>query len=137
MDVKADSNLPVVKQSEQWKIELLEPSKGKSFAQGKKGDHEVYSLLVTNIEKKAAYNVYVGAFRNEQNSEKKYGLAPQMYGNKVDSEEHFSFRNFPVKTGTDQLHLVITWEDEPVAMSNGEKTNGRKYIEEVNIPLPK
>ncbi|MFD2445451.1 hypothetical protein ACFSO7_15910 [Bacillus sp. CGMCC 1.16607] len=60
LQTKAEFKVPATKETEHWKVELLVPSKDKNLAQGEKGKHEVYSLLVTN-KKGLAHKVYVGA----------------------------------------------------------------------------
>jgi hypothetical protein len=128
IQTNAEFRVPDSKESEQWKVELLVPEEGKDFAQSEKRKHEVYSLLVTN-KKEKVYDVYVGAFRNEQGGNQMYGLAPQMQSDIVDKGKAFSFQNFPVKAGTDKLEFVIIWEDDPITLTNGQKASGRTYKE--------
>ena len=109
---------------------MLEPSKDKHLAQREKGKYEVYSLLVTNQSKKA-YNVNIGAFRNEPSNKKMFGLAPQVENEIMNAGQTFSFTNFLVKEKTEELECVVTWEDEPVTLKNGKKASGRKYKESI------
>jgi len=130
IQTKAEFRVPVSKETEQWKVELLPPEDGEDLAQGEKGKHEVYSLLVTN-KGEIVYDVYVGVFRNEQGTKKTYGLAPQMESDIVKKGQTFSFQNFPVKSGTDELEFVIIWEDEPITLTDGHKASGRTFKETV------
>lgn len=130
LQTRAEFNVPATKETEQWKVELLRPSNDKNLAQGEKGHHEVYSLLVTNKEGKV-HNVFVGAFRNEKSTSKMYGLAPQMKSDKIEKGQTLRFTNFPVKAGTDILEFVITWEDEPITLKDGKKAPGRTYKESI------
>jgi hypothetical protein len=124
------SRLFLIKETGQWKVELFGPSNDKNLAQGEKGHHDVYSLLVTNKEGKV-HNVYVGAFRNEKGTAKMYGLAQQMKSDKMEKGQTFRFTNFPVKSGTSILEFVITWEDEPITLTDGKKASGRTYKESI------
>ncbi|WP_338749286.1 hypothetical protein [Bacillus sp. FJAT-52991] len=126
IDTKAEFKVPAIEETEQWKIELLEPSNDK----GEVGKFEVYSLLVTNKGKKA-YNASLEVYRNEAGTNKMFGLAPQMKDDLVETNQFFSFSNFPVKVETEKLEIVLTWEDEPVQLKDGYKSSGRKYKETV------
>ena len=130
IEAKAEFKVPVSNESQQWKIELLEPSKDESFAQGEKGKYEVYSLLMTN-KGKEVYNVEVEAFRNEPSEQKMYGLDPRFEKQQMQTGDTFRFRNFAVKAGTEKLELVITWEDEPITLKDGKKAPGRNYKETI------
>ncbi|MCM3404891.1 hypothetical protein [Cytobacillus oceanisediminis] len=129
LQTKAEYQVPTLKESEHWKVELLAPSKDKKFAQGEKGKYEVYSLLVTNKNEKAQ-NVSVRGFRNEPGTSKMYGLAPQMESDLIKKGQTFSFKNFPVKAGTEKLEFIIMWEEEPYTYKDGTKaSSGRAYKE--------
>lgn len=130
MHVKAEMKVPTAKETEQWRVELLEPSKDKHFAQSEKGKYEVYSLSVTNQGNKA-YNVNIGAFRNEPSNKKMFGLAPQVENEIMNTGQTFSFTNFLVKEKTEELECVVTWEEGPVTLKNGKKASGRKYKETI------
>lgn len=120
-EVKAEFDIPTVKETDHWKIELLEPDK--DALQSEPGKFELYGLKVTNKENKA-YNVSLDVFRNEKGSNKMYGLAPQMKDEEVKKEGTFKLANFPIKADTEKLEIVITWEDEPV---------GRRYKETFSL----
>ncbi len=122
----AEFKVPAIKETGQWTIELLPPVKDK----GEAGKFEVYSLLVTNKGKKA-YNASVEVYRDEAGTNKMFGLAPQMKDKLVETNQFFNFENFPVKTETEKLEIILTWEDEPVKLENGYKSSGRKYKETV------
>lgn len=126
--VQADFEVPSVQATDQWKVELLEPSSNEELAQAEKGVAEVYSLLVTNKGRKA-YQVEVEAFRNEEGSTKMYGLAPQMEGEIIRKGDALRFTNFPVKEKTNTIEITVTWEDKPVILKDGSKAPGRKYKE--------
>jgi hypothetical protein len=128
IQAKAEFKVPISKETEQWKVELLESSDDK----GEKGKYEVYSLLVTNKGGKA-YNVYVGAFRTESGTNRMYGLAPQMESDLMEKGQNFRFTNFPVKAETDKLEFVISWEDEPITLRDGSKADGRRYKETITF----
>ncbi len=130
IQARAEFKVPVSKETGQWKVELLAPSNNKDLAQGDKGKYEVYSLLVTNKRGKV-YNVHVGAFRDEQGTSKMSGLAPQMKSDEIVKGQTFSFENFPVKTGTNKLEFVITWNDDPIKLMDGKKVSGRPFKETV------
>ncbi|MDP4553476.1 hypothetical protein Q9251_21725 [Alkalihalobacillus macyae] len=116
-EVKAKFDVPTVKETNHWKIELLEPDK--NVLQSEPGKFELYALKVTNKENNA-YNMSLDVFRNENGSNKMYGLAPQIRNKEVKKDDTFKFENLPIKADTEKLEIVITWEDEPV---------GRRYKE--------
>ncbi len=118
-EVKAEFEVPTVKETDHWKIELLEPEN--DTLKSEPGKFELYSLKVTNTEKKA-YNVNLDVFRNETGSNKMYGLTPQMEGDEVKKSGTVKLMDFPIKADTEKLEIIITWEDEPV---------GRRYKETV------
>lgn len=130
LQTQAEFDVPVSKESDLWKVELLAPSKDKDLVQGEMGKHEVYRLVITNKGQKV-YNVQVGAFRNEPGTNIMYGLAPQLENNLMVKGDTFKFMNFPVKSGTKKLEFVITWEGKPVPLQDGTKAPGRLYKETI------
>jgi hypothetical protein len=126
LQVRAEFEVPASKETEQWKVELSAPTKD----MGEKGKFEVYSLLVSN-KGENVHNINVGVFRNEPGTSKMYGLAPQMESDLMGKGQTLRFINFPVKTGTDILEFVITWEDEPITLRDGKKAPGRTFKETI------
>ncbi|MFS0881258.1 hypothetical protein CHH83_12175 [Bacillus sp. 7586-K] len=131
-EANAQFKVPETKETDHWKIELLEPSKNEALAQAKKGKYEVYSLLVTN-KGNEVYNVEVEAFRNGENDNKMYGLAPQFEHPHMQAGDTLQFSNFPVKTKTEKVEFVITWEDTPITLKDGTKVFGRKFKETISF----
>jgi hypothetical protein len=123
-DVNAKYDVPKTSQTANWKVALL-PSDDK----GEKGKFDCYNLLITN-KYEEAYNVKVEVFRDQPGTKTMYGLAPQMESEFVKKDKGFSFKNFPVYSKSNELEIVITWEDKPNII-NGKKNSGRKYKETI------
>ncbi len=128
IEAKAEFQVPALKETDIWKVELKAPSREKNLAQVQIDKYEVYSLLVTNKGKKV-YNVHVRSFRSQPGTSKMFGLAPQMERNLMVKGDDFKFLNFPVKAQSEELEFIITWEDKPVILRDGTKAPGRAYKE--------
>jgi hypothetical protein len=124
----AKFQVPIQKESNHWKLELLNPPADGDITENEKGKFEMYGLKVINNGEKA-YNVRVEAFRNEAGTDTMFGLAPQMTGKEVETAHNFTFVNFPIKSESNKLEIVVTWEDKPSKLNNGEMAAGRKYKE--------
>lgn len=127
-NANAEFQVPIVRETNQWKLERVNPSKEDGLIESEKGKFDVYGLYVINKGKKA-YNVRVEAFRNVKGTKTMFGLAPQMMDDELETSKELQFLNFPINANSDMLEIVITWEDEPQKLKNGEKFSGRKYKE--------
>lgn len=131
--VYAEFKVPIVENKDEWKVQLLEYSSERGLAQPIKGENELYTLKVENTGSKPAYNTHIRVFNQEKDSDKFIGLAPQMFGKKMNQGESFVFQNFPIKTGITNLEILIIWEEEPITMTDGHKANGRTFMEKITI----
>ncbi|SFC67468.1 hypothetical protein SAMN05443252_105203 [Bacillus sp. OV322] len=113
---------PIIKQSDQWKIEI---KKGKETAKTTNDNVELYNVNITNIGKKLE-NVEFNTYRNEQNTETKYGLSVSDFEYKEFKQgQTFEFPNFPILSKYSELQFEISWHEKP----HSNEVKGRKYKE--------
>ncbi|MBK5502734.1 hypothetical protein [Peribacillus sp. TH14] len=113
---------PVIKQTDQWKIEI---KKGKETKKTNKNVFKSYNVVITNIGKeldKVEFNTY----RNEPNTETKYGLSINDHQyEKFKKGQAFEFSNFPISVKSNELQFEISWHGKP----HSKEVQGRKYKE--------
>ncbi|CAH0187165.1 hypothetical protein [Peribacillus simplex] len=113
---------PIIKQTDQWKIEI---QKGKETKKTNQNVYESYNVVITNIGKdldKVEFNTY----RNEPNAETKYGLSINDHQyEKFKQGQVFEFSNFPISVKSNELQFEISWHGKP----NGKEVQGRKFKE--------
>jgi hypothetical protein len=113
---------PIVKQSDQWKIEV---KKGKETAKTTNNNVERYNVVITNIGKDLE-NVEFNTYRNEPNTETKYGLSVNDFQYaKFKQGQVFEFPNFPILSQSSELQFEISWHGKP----HSKEVQGRKYKE--------
>jgi hypothetical protein len=114
---------PIIKQSDQWKIEI---KKGEETAKDTNNNVERYNVVITNIGKdldKVEFNTY----RNEPNTETKYGLSLNDFQyEKFKQGQVFEFPNFPMSVKANELEFELSWHGKP---HSKEVQVGRKYKE--------
>ncbi|MGE6375757.1 hypothetical protein [Peribacillus muralis] len=112
---------PIIKQSDQWKIEI---KKGTDTTKTK-NNVERYNVVITNIGKdldKVEFNTY----RNEPNTETKYGLSLNDFQyEKFKQGQVFEFPNFPMSVEANELEFELSWHGKP----HSKGVHGRKYKE--------
>jgi len=104
--------LPTKETSKQWSVEVTKPdTDDPNLAKTKKGVYHTYSLDVKNIGKDV-HDVKVQLFRNEPNSNTKYGLLPTIEIPQLSQKDghplHVS--NFGLSEKATDLNIVITWK---------------------------
>ena len=116
MQVKALTipKLPMTETSKQWAVEVNNPDNDyPNLAQAKRGVYHTYSLNVKNVGKDV-HDVKVQLFRNESNSNTKYGLLPTMESPELSQKDghplHVS--NFGLSEKATDLNIVITWKEK-------------------------
>ncbi|MGG3523544.1 hypothetical protein ABES33_27895 [Bacillus pseudomycoides] len=124
-------SLPISQNSKQWKVNIDEVKKtDKNMLQPKKDVFHTYHFSVQNIGKDEVYNVQVEVFRNESNTETKYELFSLKEARLTSGKTGFEHVNFPVSVKTNEVDVMITWQEHPFrAMRNGQKVEGRKFKE--------
>jgi hypothetical protein len=130
--VSAESNqlfeVPIIKQSDQWKVELAEAKYGDNMARPQKGVNEMYSLKIINIGKENLKNVKIDFYRGDPNSMTKYGLhTPSERQAVFKKGMDFSFSNLPISLKATELEVVISWQDDPSTHADGKVVKGREY----------
>ncbi|MFE4524497.1 hypothetical protein ACFRCQ_20675 [Cytobacillus firmus] len=130
--VSAESNqlfeVPIIKQSDQWNVELGEAKYGDNMARPQKGVNEMYSLKIINIGKENLKNVKIDFYRGDPNSMTKYGLhTPSERQAVFKKGMDFSFSNLPISLKATELEVVISWQDDPSTHADGKVVKGREY----------
>ncbi|WP_394578541.1 hypothetical protein [Cytobacillus firmus] len=130
--VSAESNqlfdVPITKQSEQWKVELGEVKYDNEITRPQKGKNEMYGLKVTNVGKKDLKNVKIDFYRGDPDSMTKYGLhTPSERQAVFKKGMDFSFSNLPISLKATELEVVISWQDDPSTHADGQVVKGREY----------
>ncbi|MDQ0884811.1 hypothetical protein [Peribacillus sp. V2I11] len=112
---------PIIKQSDQWKIEI---KKGTDTAKTK-NNAERYNVVITNIGENLE-DVEFNTYRNEPNTETKYGLSVSDFEYKEFKQgQTFEFPNFPILSKSSELQFEISWHEKP----HSKEIKGRKYKE--------
>ncbi|MEK4721271.1 hypothetical protein NST66_27605 [Priestia sp. FSL W8-0524] len=114
--------LPTTETSKQWAVEVTNPDNDDpNLAQSKKGVYHTYSLNVKNVGKEV-HDVKVQLFRNELNSNTKFGLLPTIEPPQLNQKggHPLHVSNFGLSEKATDLNIVITWK---------EKGEGREYQE--------
>ncbi|MES5265342.1 hypothetical protein [Priestia megaterium] len=106
--------LPTTETSKQWAVEINNPDNDyPNLAQARRGVYHTYSLNVKNVGKDV-HEVKVQLFRNEPNSNTKYGLLPTMESPELSQKDghplHVS--NFGLSEEATDLNIVITWKEK-------------------------
>jgi len=106
--------LPSIEKSKQWSVEVTNPdTHDTDLAQAKRGVYHTYSLNVKNVGKDVD-DVKVQLFRNEPNSNTKYGLLPTIEIPQLSQKDghplHVS--NFGLSETATDLNIVITWKEQ-------------------------
>ncbi|MBT2619130.1 MULTISPECIES: hypothetical protein [unclassified Bacillus (in: firmicutes)] len=113
---------PIIKQSDQWKIEI---KKAKETAKTTNNKFERYYVVITNIGKDLD-SVEFNTYRNEPNTETKYGLSiNDLQYEKFNQGQVFEFPNFPISSKSRELQFEISWHEKP----HSKEVQGRKYKE--------
>ncbi|MBM7605592.1 hypothetical protein JOC75_003615 [Metabacillus crassostreae] len=122
--------VPVSQKSDQWKVELGEVKYHSKMSRPKKGENfEMYSLKITNIGKDV-HNVEFETYRDEPNSETKFGLSLEDEQKGIfEQGMDVSFANMPIYVKANELEVVISWHGKPVTLKDGTVTEGREYKE--------
>lgn len=98
--------------------------------QPKKGVFQTYYFSVKNLGKSEVYNVQVEVFRNEPNTKTKYELFSLKESRLASNKTGFEHANLPISTKTDEVDVIITWQEHPFrSMRNGQKVESRKFKE--------
>jgi len=107
------NQLPSTQKSEQWTVEIdkvkfSDPKNIKS----KKGVYQTYSMAIKNTKNDAS-DVRIELFRDEENSNIKYGIV-NSEGETLnrDDKDPFYFANFPLSEKAKELEVVITWKEK-------------------------
>ncbi|MEP9409499.1 hypothetical protein ABKP09_24795 [Peribacillus frigoritolerans] len=112
---------PIIKQSDQWKIEIKKGEMAKDI----NNNVERYNVVITNIGKdldKVEFNTY----RDEPNIETKYGLSlNDLQYEKFKKGQVFEFTNFPISVKGNELEFELSWHGKPYS----KEVQGRKYKE--------
>ncbi|WP_258210202.1 hypothetical protein [Paenibacillus radicibacter] len=117
---------PYIKNTEQWFVQVGNPILDEEgMAKPNLDIAKMYSLVIRNTGE-TLNNVIVEAYRNEPNSPTKYGLFSKPLGIVEHGKVAFQHKNFPVSVKSDQVDIVISWEDSSTT-KNGVKIQGRKY----------
>ncbi|MGW9018912.1 hypothetical protein [Priestia megaterium] len=106
--------LPTTETSKQWAVEVTNPDNDDpNLAQAKKGVYHTYSLNVKNVGKEV-HNVKVQLFRNELNSNTKFGLLPTMEPPQLNQKggHPLHVSNFGLSEEATDLNIVITWKEK-------------------------
>lgn len=107
-----------IMQSGQWKIEI---TKGKERTKTTK----TYNVVIKNIGKDLN-NVEFNTYRNEPNTETKYGLSLNDFQyEKFKQGQVFEFPNFPMSTKANEVEFELSWHGKP----HSKEVQGRKYKE--------
>ncbi|PGZ01440.1 hypothetical protein COE30_24305 [Bacillus cereus] len=123
--------LPISQNSDQWRVNIAEPQKiSKNMLQAKKDEFQTYQFSVTNVGENEVYNVQVEVFRNEPNMKTKYELFSLEESRLASGKTGFRHANFPVATKSNEVDVIITWQEHPFrSMRNGQKVESRKFKE--------
>ncbi|MDM5238958.1 hypothetical protein QUF83_23230 [Bacillus cereus] len=123
--------LPISQNSDQWRVNIAEPKKiSKNMLQAKKDEFQTYQFSVTNVGENEVYNVQVEVFRNEPNMKTKYELFSLEESRLASGKTGFRHANFPVATKSNEVDVIITWQEHPFrSMRNGQKVESRKFKE--------
>ncbi|QSX23392.1 hypothetical protein [Priestia megaterium] len=106
--------LPTTETSKQWTVEVSNPDNDDpDLAQAKRGVYHTYSLNVKNVGKDV-HDVKVQLFRNEPNSNTKYGLLPTMESPQLNQKggHPLHVSNFGISEEATDLNIVITWKEQ-------------------------
>ncbi|MGM0889835.1 MAG: hypothetical protein ACQEW5_23500 [Bacillota bacterium] len=107
-----------IMQSSQWKIEI---TKGKETTKTTK----TYNVVIKNIGKDLD-NVEFNTYRNESNTETKYGLSLNDFQyEKFKQGQVFEFPNFPMSVKANEIEFELSWHGKP----HSKEVQGRKYKE--------
>lgn len=107
-----------IMQSGQWKIEI---TKGKETTKTTK----TYNVVIKNIGKDLD-NVEFNTYRNEPNTETKYGLSLNDFQyEKFKQGQVFEFPNFPMSVKANEIEFELSWHGKPYS----KEVQGRKYKE--------
>ncbi|HDR4590080.1 TPA: hypothetical protein QCR33_001185 [Bacillus cereus] len=113
--------LPISKTSDRWKIEIKQPDTKTGLVTSKKDVFDTYGFEVKDIGKDA-YHVTVEVFRNEPDTQTKYELFTSTKDHVLSKEVAFNHANFPISVQSDELEVIITWQESPSRiLKNGQK----------------
>jgi len=122
----APKQLPIVQQSDHWKVMIKEPSEKK---RAKAGVYDVFNFSVINTGA-WAYNVTVDIFRDEPKTITNYGLF-KMENEKV-GRNSFHLDTYPVSVKANTIKVLVTWQDQPLS---NEIKYSRKYMQEFTFKV--
>ncbi|MED3971689.1 hypothetical protein P4658_28995 [Priestia megaterium] len=107
------NQLPNTQKSDQWTVEIDKVKFNDSKAiKSKKGVYQMYSMAIKNTKNNAS-DVRIELFRDEENSNIKYGIVnSERETLNRDDKEPFYFANFPLSEKAKELEVVITWKEE-------------------------
>lgn len=115
---------PTSKQSDQWKVEIKKVEKYESqMSKPHKGVSEMYNITITNIGEELE-NVVFNSYRDEPNTETKYGLSiSDVHHKKFKHGETLDFSNFPISVNSKEFQIEISWHGK----STSDEAPDRKY----------
>ncbi|PFB31646.1 hypothetical protein COJ27_07255 [Bacillus cereus] len=124
-------SLPISQNSDQWKVNIDEPKNiDKNMLQAKGDEFKTYQFSVKNVGNSEVYNVQVEVFRNEPKTKTKYELFSRKESRLASGKTGFEHTNFPVATKSNEVDVIITWQEHPFhSMRNGQKVESRKFKE--------
>ncbi|MEK4694163.1 hypothetical protein MKX31_08900 [Bacillus sp. FSL M8-0063] len=124
-------SLPISQNSDQWKVSIDEPKNiDKNMLQAKEDEFKTYQFSVKNVGNSEVYNVQVEVFRNEPKTKTKYELFSRKESRLASGKTGFEHTNFPVATKSNEVDVIITWQEHPFrSMRNGQKVESRKFKE--------
>ncbi|MET1123296.1 hypothetical protein P5618_029560 (plasmid) [Priestia megaterium] len=107
------NQLPNTQTSDQWNVEIdkVKFSDPRDI-KPKKGVYQTYSITIKNTKNDVS-DVRVELFRDEENSNIKYGIVnlEKETLNRNDKDP-FCFANFPLSEKAKELEVVITWKEK-------------------------
>ncbi|MED3078134.1 hypothetical protein [Bacillus wiedmannii] len=124
-------SLPISQNSDQWKVNIDEPKNiDKNMLPAKEDEFKTYQFSVKNVGNSEVYNVQVEVFRNEPKTKTKYELFSRKESRLASGKTGFEHTNFPVATKSNEVDVIITWQEHPFrSMRNGQKVESRKFKE--------
>ncbi|GAB6424479.1 hypothetical protein bcgnr5372_30890 [Bacillus luti] len=124
-------SLPISQNSNQWEVNIDQSKKtSTNMLQAKKDEFQTYQFSVKNVGNNEVYNVQVEVFRNEPKTKTKYELFSLKESRLASGKTGFEHANFPVSTKSDEVDVIITWQEHPFrSMRNGQKVAAQKFKE--------
>ncbi|MEM5685205.1 hypothetical protein AAHB64_23210 [Bacillus toyonensis] len=123
-------SLPISQHSNQWQVNIDEVKKRVKNCCNLKRCISSILFLCKNLGKSEVYNVQVEVFRNEPNTKTKYELLSLKESRLASNKTGFEHANLPISTKTDEVDVIITWQEHPFrSMRNGQKVESRKFKE--------